>query len=277
MNMQEFKKLQTAQMEIMDEVHRICCENNIIYYIIGGTALGAIRHGGFIPWDLDMDIAMPRTDYERFAEICNYALSKRFIYKDYRNTTGFMHPHALICIRNTVLTIKNDKFNSPEKSLGSHGIYMDIFPLDIAPEDEKLQKKQISTINKIKKLILLKRAYRHGEDIKNSVIKPIVSKMIFWTDIDRLNIKFDKECRRYENTDSTLWCSMSSRYKYSKQCMSASIYGKPKLVKFEDREYFAPEMLEKYLEKIYGDYMKLPPESERNANLEIYDKVVFDN
>ncbi len=276
MNTLELKKLKLAQMEIMDEIHRICCENNIIYYIIGGTALGAIRHGGFIPWDIDIDIAMPRTDYERFSEICKFALSDRFMYRDYKNTADFMHPHALVCIKNTSLIVKNDKFNSPKKSLGVHGIYLDIFPLDTAPEDAELQEKQISRIEKIKKLKLLKRAYRHGKDIKNSIVKPLISKMIFWTNIDKLNAEFDKECRRYEKSDSVFLCSMASRYKYSKQCMPASVYGKPRLVKFEDREYFAPEMLENYLKRIYGDYMKLPPESERRGNLEIFADVIFD-
>ncbi len=276
MNMSEFKKLQKTQIEIMDEVHRICCENNITYYLIGGTLLGAVRHGGFIPWDLDIDIAMPRKDYERFAEVCDYALNDRFMYRSNRNTHNFMHPHALICIKNTCLVIKDDKFNSREKSLGFHGIYLDVFPLDIAPDSEILQKKQISRLEKIKKLKLLKRAYRHKKDIKNNIVKPIVSKMIFWTSIDKINSDFEKECRRYENTDSDLWCSMASRYKYSKQCMPASIYGKPKLIKFEDREYFAPEMHENYLERIYGDYMKLPPENERCANLEIFSDITFD-
>ncbi len=263
-------------MEIMDEVHRLCCENDILYYIIGGTALGAVRHGGFIPWDLDIDIAMPRKDYERFAEICSKDLSERFVYRSYKNTHNFMHPHALVCIKNTSLTVKNDKYNSKEKSLGLHGIYLDIFPLDNAPENSSLQQKQVAEIERIKKLKIFKRAYCHNNNFKNKVIKKLVSAMIFWTNTDKLNDEFDKACRKYENDDSGLLCSMSSHYRYSKQCMPASVYGMPQLVKFEDRMYYAPEMLEDYLTRIFGDYMKLPPEEQRQANLEIFDKVIFD-
>ncbi len=273
MEMSEFKKLQSVQMEIMDEVHRVCCENNIVYYIIGGTALGALRHGGFIPWDVDIDIAMPREDYERFAEVCESDLSERFVYRGYKNTKNFTHPHALVCIKNTFLSIKSAEYNPKEENLG---IYLDIFPLDKAPEDIKLQEKQISRLEFIKELKLLKRAYRYKKDIKNTVVKKIVSAMIFWTNIDKLNDDFDKESRRYENSDSSLLCSMSSHYRYSKQCMPAAVYGKPQLVKFEDRMYYAPEMLEDYLTRIYGDYMKLPPENERQANLSYFYKVVFD-
>lgn len=273
MNMIELEKMKSAQIEIMDEVHRICCENKIAYYIIGGTALGALRHGGYIPWDIDIDIAMPREDYERFAEICQKSLSKRYIYRDYRNTKNFTHPHALVCIKNTYLDIKSAKLNPKEENLG---IYLDVFPLDKAPEDIELQKKQISKLEFIKELKLLKRAYRYKPDFKNTVIKKIVSAMIFWTDMDKINADFDRECRRYENSDSKLLCSMSSHYRYSKQCMPAEIYGTPQLVKFEDKEYYAPEKLDDYLTRIYGDYMKLPPEDERQANLSFFDEIVFD-
>ena len=99
---------------------------------------------------------------------------------------------------------------------------------------------------------------------------------MIWTDIEKLNAEFDKVCRIYENEDSGLWCSMSSHFKYSKQCMSSSVYGKPQLVKFEGREFYAPEQLDYYLTRIYGDYMQLPPEEEREANLSYFEKVVFD-
>ncbi len=273
MNMNDFKKLQCVQMEIMDEVHRICCENSVNYYIIGGTALGAVRHGGYIPWDLDIDIAMPRADYERFAEICTSELSKRFVYRDYKNTSAFSHPHALVCIKNTYLTVKSSKYNPKDENLG---IYLDIFPLDNAPSDKLLQQSQIAELEKIKRIKLWKRAYRYRRNFKNTVVKKLVSMLIFWTDVDKLNYNFDKVSRKYEDSDTGLWCSMSSHYSYSKQCMPSSVYGKPQLIKFENREYYAPEKLDDYLTRIYGDYMKLPPEEERQANLGYFEEVVFD-
>lgn len=273
MDISEFRKLQSVQTEIMDEVHRICCKNNITYYIIGGTALGAVRHGGFIPWDVDIDIAMPRKDYENFKKACEKDLSERFVYRDYKNTKKFNHPHALVCIKNTSFALKYAKYNPNEKDLG---IYLDVFPLDKAPEDMTLREQQISELQRIRKLWFLKRAFRYNNDIKNTVIKKLVSAMMFWTDLDKLNAAYDRESQKYENTDSGLLCSMSSQYKYSKQCMPASVYGTPQLIKFEGREYYAPEKLDDYLTRIYGDYMKLPPEEERQANLSLVSKVSFD-
>ena len=274
MNQKEFEKLRTVQMEIMDEVHRVCEKNKIIYYIIGGTALGAKRHGGYIPWDLDIDIAMPRADYEKFAQVCDTELHHRFEYRNFKNTSQYNYPHALVCVKNTFLSVKSYIYNPKEKNLG---IYLDIFPLDKAPEEVSLQNKQIEEIERIKKLKLLKRAYCYKNDFKNKVVKKLISAAMFWTDTDKLNAQFDAVCRKYENTDSNFLCSMASHYKYTKQCMPSEVYGKPTLVKFEDREYYAPEMLDDYLTRIFGDYMKLPPEEERHANLGIFDKVVFDD
>lgn len=65
------KRLQQVQLEVMDKLHEICCENKIEYYIIGGTLLGSVRHGGFIPWDVDIDVAMTRENYRKLKDYCN--------------------------------------------------------------------------------------------------------------------------------------------------------------------------------------------------------------
>lgn len=268
------EKLQKVQLEIMDEVHRICVEHQITYYIIGGTALGAVRHGGFIPWDLDIDIAMPRSDYERFSEIAPQNLVARYIYRDYKNTHNFMHPHALVCVRDTYLSTRFGYLNPKEENLG---IYLDIFPLDVAPEDRTLQQKHINDIERVKRCKRLRRGYLYRNDFVRKAIKKTIAALLFFYNIDKLNDDFDKVCRRYEDTDSSMWCSMSSHFSYYKQCMPAAVYGTPQLVKFENRMYYAPEQLDEYLTRIYKDYMKLPSEEERQANLEYFDKIIFDD
>ena len=275
MNQQEFNKLQSVQLEIMDEVHRVCCEHNITYYIIGGTALGAVRHKGFIPWDVDIDIAMPRVDYERFAHSCQTVLSDRFVYRDYKNTHNFVHPHALVCIKNTFLSTRHEYLNSHEENLG---IYLDVFPLDVAPENPVLQHKQAEDIKRIKWLQYYRRAYLYDNKFLRNTMKKLLATFIgFFYSIDKLNAMLDAVFRRYENIESSLWCSMSSHYSYEKQCMSSSVYGKAQLVKFENREFYAPEQLDEYLTRIFKNYMELPPESERQANLALFDKVIFDD
>lgn len=273
MNSEDFKKLQSAQLEIMDEIHRVCVENNIEYYIIGGTALGAVRHGGFIPWDLDIDVAMMRPEYDRFKKVCETKLDNRYVYHDFVNTHNFGHPHALVCINNTVLVNKFDKFNPTLKNLG---IYLDIFPLDNAPTDEEAQMKQAKELLRIKKL----KKYRYGFCYTNRPIEKAVKILrkaaVCWTTVDAVCKKYDDCMRKYNGEETGLVCSMSSHYSYKKQCMPKEVYGTPQLVKFEDRQYFAPEKIDEYLTRIYKDYMKLPPVEEQKENLDAFEKVVFD-
>ncbi len=269
----EFRKLQLTQLEIMDEIHRICVENDISYYLIGGTALGAVRHGGFIPWDLDIDIAMKRYDYDRFKQVCEKSLDKRFIYRDYANSQNYNHPHALVCIKNTILVNKFDKFNP---QMENFGIYLDIFPLDNAPADKVKSMKQAEDLIKIKRLKQYKVAMCYQKSIVKTIVKKVISGAIFWTSVDKINKKMDECMRQYNNEETGFLCSMASHYSYEKQYMPQEVYGTPQLIKFEDRQYYCPQNVDEYLKRIYKDYMKLPPEKDRKANLSVFEKVVFD-
>lgn len=273
MTQEEFKKLQLVQVEIMDEIHRICIENGITYYMIGGTALGAVRHRGFIPWDLDMDIAMTRENYDRFKEICATELNPRFLYRDYTNTSKFAHPHALLCIKNTFLEIKFDKYNPDTENLG---IYLDIFPLDNAPADEKLQQKQADRLNRIKNMKKYKLATLYQNSTVKKICKKTVSALMFWTSVDEINKKMDACMRQYDSEPTGYLCSMASHYSYKKQCMPQEIYGTPQLLEFEGREYYGPQNVDEYLTRIYKDYMKLPSKDEQKQNLAVFEKVIFD-
>ena len=84
------RKLQLVELEMLIELDRICRKNNIKYTIIGGTLIGALRNKGFIPWDDDIDVAMLRSEYEKFRDACKKDLDKtRFYFQDHRNTKGY--------------------------------------------------------------------------------------------------------------------------------------------------------------------------------------------
>lgn len=257
------KALQDSLLVLMDEIHRLCTENDISYYLIGGSALGARRHRGFIPWDSDLDIAMPREEYDRFKNIALEKAGDDFEYTDYTLNPKHQGPHALMYYKKARLIYRDDELNGA--ALRPY-VYIDIFPLDRAPEDPVLQKKQAAEIQRINRLIYYKvsriyaqnsRPVRWGKRIVRVLAAPL--------SLQQLNAKRDRLMRRYSGTDSPLLCSMCSHYAYAKQCMDQSVYGQPQLALFEDRHYFIPEKNDEYLARIYGDYMKLPDEQQIRA------------
>ena len=130
-------RLHNVELEIMDEIHRICTKNNISYFLDSGSALGAIRHGGFIPWDDDMDIGLLREDYNRFIEIAKKELSDGFALQTFQNDANYYKLSAKIHKIGTFY---------PEEDAEDYKyqcIFVDVFPFDFAPDDIKKCLKKI--------------------------------------------------------------------------------------------------------------------------------------
>ncbi|MBQ9990101.1 MAG: LicD family protein [Lachnospiraceae bacterium] len=125
------RQIQMVQLEMLEEVDRICKKCNIHYNIIAGTLLGAIRHGGYIPWDDDADVAMMRTEYEKFRKACRTELDKsRFYFQDHRNTKGYRWGYGKLRRKDT-LFLREFQEHMPYRQ----GICIDVFPLDAVPNN----------------------------------------------------------------------------------------------------------------------------------------------
>lgn len=269
---EELKSVQAVQLELMDEVHRLCEKHHVTYYLIAGSLLGAVRHRGFIPWDLDIDVGMPREDYERFRQLCGAELNAAFIYRDHSTEKMFTRPHALICKRNTTLKLKYDRLN---KFNENYGIYMDIFPLDKAPNDIAARLRHGKRLLKIKRFKQYRIPYSYSSSPLKRLAHRIVSAALCWIPVSAINRFQESVMRIYEHDDTDYLCSMASGYSYRKQCMKREIYGSPVLLEFEGRRYCAPARYREYLTQLYGDYMTAPPAEERQKNLEVYQSVSF--
>ncbi len=273
MTQHDLDRIKNTQLQIMDSIHRFCTENDIVYYIIGGTLLGAVRHKGFIPWDIDIDIAMQRQDYEKFKCLWMSRMNEQYRYYDHTMTKNYWRPHAIVFDTNTRIHIKNDSNN---KNVDKTGVYIDIFPLDNAPDNEKLRDKQTKKLIKIRKFKAYRIPYSYSKKkikiFAHRCVSLILSMIASVPFINRLQ---QQEMSRYNGSHTECLCSMASQYSYKKQCMPRDIYGKPVLLMFEGREYYAPEKYVEYLTRIYGNYMELPPIEKRQANLEIYSKIEY--
>ena len=273
MTSEEIRKYQFAQLELMKMVDELCSKLNLTYYIIGGTLLGAVRHGGFIPWDPDIDIAMPREDYEKMREYWASNPSDRYFYQHYSTEKNHCSPHAMIKIKNSHVVIGNHetRFNP-----AYDGIYLDIFPLDNPPENKKLQEKQMRKIKRIRNIIYLKSGCVYKENnLIIRLIKRAISVLLTPVSFRHENKKLDVVMQEYNNPASEYLVSMASRYSYWKQLMPKTVYGTPIRINFEGLLLAAPAETEDYLTRLYGDYMKLPSEEHRAAMLSYVKKVEY--
>lgn len=272
MTIESLRKIALVQLNIMDEIHRVCESENIRYYMIGGTLLGAVRHKGFIPWDLDIDIGMPREDYERFEKYCRANLRYPYTYLDHNSCRCYPRPHALISRLDTKVTIKHDHLNPKLMELG---IYVDVFPLDNAPDDLGLREKQAKTLLRLRKFKAIRIPYSFSYKKWKRYAHYLVSALLSWIPVQKINSLQQKQMKKYQNQNTKCICSMASQYAYKKQCMDKEIYGLPILLEFEGRKYYAPAKYKEYLTQLYGDYMQLPPVEKREANLAFFTSVVF--
>lgn len=269
MKKNKLRALQLVQLGIMDDIHRVCVEHNLRYYFIGGSALGAIRHKGFIPWDVDIDIAMPRSDYDAFVDTYSKELHPRFACLSYKTVKKWWCPHAIVIMKNTKIIDRN---GSRQTDLRPHEIFVDILPLDVCPECETLQKRQASRLIMVKKIKNRKAAWIYKDNsffkrfMKNTI--KLILAPFSWR---FLNAWQQRIMTKYNATSkSGIWCSMVSHYGYKKLSMPKEIFGTPTLVPFEDRQFYVPEKVIDYLTRIFGDYKSLPSVEAQQAQMETF-------
>lgn len=249
------RRLQLTQVEILDEIVRICEKFNLRYYLTGGTLLGAIRHNGFIPWDDDLDIAMPREDYDKFIELCKTQLDDKYYLHCHETDNNYWLIFAKIRKKGTELNESNIKDLSVQK-----GIYVDIFPLDNAKKEDCFSKRvKTKTIKFLYTLIYNKIGI---ETKKSGLIKCI----LFFAkpfSIGFLSRLADKLMRSENRRETAYYVNYGSNYNTVKQTIPKDKYEPSVKLKFEERDYLAPKDYDYVLRRVYKDYMQLPPEDKR--------------
>jgi lipopolysaccharide cholinephosphotransferase len=242
------KKLQNCILNIAEYIHEFCVENGIKYCVMGGTALGAVRHGGFIPWDDDLDIFMTPDNYEKFRRIFNTKGDKENYYLQEEGKSGDMVSSAKLRLNNT--TLIEDIIQTWDIH---HGVYVDIFLLHKIPERYmgKLW------VNIWEKYIVIK-----GISIK-APLKGDVKFIPFYLFLRLFPKRFLvpyalKQIYKYRNSDSPYVCHLFGNLSFKTGVYPMSYFDPLKLVPFETVHLFAPSDCHNYLTQYYGDYMKIP-------------------
>jgi lipopolysaccharide cholinephosphotransferase len=257
----QLKRIQKVQLELALEVKRVCEKHQIIFFLAGGTLLGAVRHHGFIPWDDDLDIGMMRNEYDKFIRIAQDELSPQYFLQTWETDKFFGLPFAKIRKNATKFVEKNaTKVNS------HNGIYIDIFPFDNVPASTSLQKKQNRSTYILKRFILAKDGYEVWA-AENSLIKRFVYSLISFL-AHFISLKFLihsllKQMTKYNNVYTEDISSIGSSYGYFKQIFKRELFDDLIELNFENNQLPCPKNYDEYLKHIYGDYMTLPLENKR--------------
>lgn len=260
------KEIQQYQLELMTLVDNVCRKNNIHYYLISGSCLGAIRHKGFIPWDDDIDIGMFREDYEHFLRIFNSSFDqKKYFLQNEKTEKLFIPSLSRICILGTKLEMPWIEHLKINKS-----IFMDIFPLDNVPDKEKDRKKQYQQLKFINKLLTYKIYTLSGNKYKD-ILKHIISSILKLIPLNYLKIKRENIITKFSKEKTMCVCSMGSKYGYKKHIMPRTVYGEAIELDFENHKFFFPQNYKYHLQHLFGDnYMNIPPTNKRDKMTKAY-------
>lgn len=251
------KELREIQLDMMDKIHEFCVSNNIRYSLGGGTLLGAVRHKGYIPWDDDIDIMLPRPDYERFLKEFEGKYECLEL-QHYKNDDTYYFPFAKVYDSRTVL-IENSAIS---------GIYVDVFPIDGLPAEAGLPayysryRKYIIDLGKTNKYY--KFQINHNRCML--YIKYLLKRIVYPSKRKTIG-RLEKLYNQFTFDSSEYAGAIVGRYA-EKEHMKKSIFCKYVKLPFEKHLYNCIADYDAYLTKHYGDYMKLPPKEQQVSNHE---------
>lgn len=260
---EELKEIQKIELDCLKAIDGVCKKIGINFFLIGGSALGAVRHDGFIPWDDDIDIAMVRSDYEKFLKEAPHLLPSQYHlqtpYTDQQNP----YFYSKVRIDGTLF------MEYSNRNLNIHqGIYVDVFPYDNVPDEEELNKEQFDNVqNLIRKFTFrqIPDVTTHPVGIKQH-LRAMVRRIIHWgyklTSYESLVKLLDAEFTKYNSSETRAMACLNFPKRKCEYALKEDLFP---LVKhqFEDTEFLIPGNWDAYLTNHYGDWRKLPPENMR--------------
>lgn len=252
------RQIQMIQLELLEEVDRICKKCKIQYSIIAGTLLGAVRHGGYIPWDDDADVALLRSEYERFRQVVKTELdTSRFYFQDHRRTRGYRWGYGKLRRKQT-LFLREHQEHMPY----AQGIFIDIFPIDGVPDNYLLRCMKNFECFCVRKILWSK----VGKIAEQSHIKRQIYSLLAKIPEDKImryyNGMIASANRKKTKMVRNLMFPTPNRkygyYRYWYEDTSDTV--------FEGKTFPGVRDYDGYLRFKFGEYEELPPEEKRKTH-----------
>lgn len=253
-------EIQQCELNILVEFDAFCKENGLTYSLVGGTLLGAVRHKGFIPWDDDIDVGMPRYDYERFMSLVkarDYKLSDKFFVLPDRGRDASL-PYAKVIDKTTSVP--------PEVEAKTESLWIDVFPFDGCPADAKKAKKLFKKAKHYRHIIVYNHfKFSHFKGIK----KPLYMLYSIYARTFGLQRAINKlhklacscPCKNAERVAGVVWGLYGMG-----EIISGNSFEQTVELEFEGKCFSAIHNWDEYLTGLYGDYMTPPPENKRQSH-----------
>lgn len=257
-------KIQESELCLAIKLKKICEDNQLKYFMLGGAMLGAVRHKGFIPWDDDMDFGLLREDYEKLYSLLSDSSDLEVL--SYKNGGTHDYPFKVIDPR---VEITSGNYENAGKSYA----WIDVFPIDGMPKNRFLVKLHMISLLKDRALLKLSQLST-GVAIKNPNRTNLEKVIIFigkklhldsFFNEDKMFKKLDKHLKKYATDNSEELVNFMGAYKF-KEMFPKSMYVKNKNYSFENTFFQGIEDYDSYLKQLYGDYMTPPATTDRNKH-----------
>lgn len=250
-------ELQLCLLDTLKWFDAFCRERNLRYYAIGGTLLGALRHEGFIPWDDDIDLGMPRPDYEKLKEFEGNIYNHYTIETYASKNEDYCYPASKVYDTNTTL-VEN------KRKVVVRGVFIDVFPIDGVGNDFVEAKNNYKRIARLYRFFLTVVAtVRKGRSfMKNLAVVLCHCIPSFIHNQRNIRIKLNKLCSKYDFDTSKFGGNLLGAY-FMREIVPLDLFGEPQEYIFEDMKIMGPQKADEYLKSIYKDWRKVPPKEKQ--------------